>query len=125
MPRYQYISFSDRVVTAVGHNFSFLDSEQFPKDVRIVRVDYKPSEGVSLRLVIESASYEDRPLEEILAGPGLTVTSHVRTLNTEIGVVQICSYNPVPRWSELQPLPEDPALAAYPFIRYANVSSWK
>lgn len=93
---YEYVSFSDAVSEQVGHDFTFLESEQFPVDVKIRRVDYNPSRYIALRIVIESASYT-KTMEEALAGPGLTITCYARSASMCDGkTVQFFDYNPIP-----------------------------
>lgn len=93
---YEYISFSDAVKEHVGHDFTFLDSEQFPADVKIRRVDYDPAPHCGLRVVIESASYA-KTMEEALSGPGLIITCYSRSAKTEEGrTILFFDYNPIP-----------------------------
>lgn len=93
---YEYVSFSNQVKEYVGHDFSFLESEQFPADVKIRRVDYDPAPFIALRIVLESASYT-KTMEEALASHGLTITCYSRRLLTENGkAVQFTDYNPIP-----------------------------
>jgi hypothetical protein len=106
MPRYQYVSFSHKIMEAgVGHDFSFLDSDQFPNDVRIVRVDYNPSPTCGVRLIIESQSYPDLPLDEVLNQDGITLTQYCWVDKLENGTaVQFMSYNPI---TQLTPVPSE------------------
>lgn len=92
---YEYISFSNAVIKNVGHDFSFLDSDQFPADVKIRRVDYNPGPNVALRVVIESASYT-KTIEEALEGSGLTIMCYCYAVLMEGKAVQFMDYNPIP-----------------------------
>jgi hypothetical protein len=93
---YEYVSFSNAVIGSIGHDFSFLESEQFPADVKIRRVDYNSTSYCALRIVIESASYT-KTMEEALAGSGLTIICYTRQITTEDGkVVQFMDYNSIP-----------------------------
>jgi hypothetical protein len=111
---YQYITFSEKCPHFLGakHDFSFLDSPQFPKDVRLFRVDYKPSEGILLRLIIESESYPNRPLDEVLNSPGPCVFENLMTVRLQNGSnLQLCSYKDLP----------DIAATPAGMIRYARL----